>query len=405
MVQDSNASQTSLTTTSDVGSASVISPVTQFALPANFPVALSDQQKSAVAQNLGSANFLAITPREIATLGSDVEISLHHTLDGFLSKIDQFESPRVFKLFVELSEGIDNQKLPELADRILNGKPSKWESFKGMFNKKALAKAMEKTWEETRRLASGKTKTLVDLVGNMERELKTEQQRLDAEIRNMEQLKNAYRERFGDFAVAVAFTQAFLEQARTQVAKAEQTTDQNDPIQKVALDELRDKLQNLESRALALEGTLTRLPADQLVIRQLQNAGITTLQETTTTASARFASIKMTLLTLHGAMVTKGVQQLTDQGAALDANLALVRGTLMRDVVTNASNAPGDNRLAQAEQIREIVAESKALVDIVEQARASNTQKFAQAKQTFEQARAEMLTLGKQIRPDQQVKY
>ena len=34
----------------------------------------------------------------------------------------------------------------------------------------------------------------------------------------------------------------------------------------------------------------------------------------TTTASSRFASIKMTLLTLHGALVTQSVQQLADVG-------------------------------------------------------------------------------------------
>ena len=186
---------------------------------------------------------------------------------------------------------------------------------------------------------------------------------------------------------------------------AEQATDPNNPVQKAELDDLYDKFQALESRALALEGTLSRLPADQLVIRQLQNAGITTLQETSTTAASRFASIKMTLLTIHGALVTKGVQQLADQGAALDANLATVRATLMRDVVTRAANAPGDNRLAQAEQLRGIVSETTALVDIIEQARMGNVQKFGQARQMFAQARQEMLALGQQIRPDRQLSY
>lgn len=45
---------------------------------------------------------------------------------------------------------------------------------------------------------------------------------------------------------------------------AEQATDPNNPVQKAELDDLRDKFQALESRALALEGTLSRLPADQL---------------------------------------------------------------------------------------------------------------------------------------------
>lgn len=126
-----------------------------------------------------------------------------------MSKIDQFENPRLFKLVAELKEKVDQQELPALADRILNGRPSGWDRFRGMFSKKALAKAMDQVWEDTKRLASGKTKTLVDLVNTMDRELRTEQSKLEGEIRNMEQLKGAYRDRYSDFIVTVAFMSAF----------------------------------------------------------------------------------------------------------------------------------------------------------------------------------------------------
>lgn len=365
-----------------------------------FPIELSTKQKTDLQKKIDAVHVEGISSQEISELGVDVEKSLHEVLDSFLSKINQCENPRIFDLFTKLSEGIDKEKLPELADRILNGKLSMWGTVKGMFSKESLVKAKERAWEETRNLASGKTKTLVSLVKDMEHELVAEQQRLGAEIQNLEQLKNIYRERFSDFAVTVVFVQMFLERFKMLVSETEKNAHQ-DPVQKAELDELHDKLHLLESRTLALEGILTRLPADQLVIRQLNNAGIATLQETTTTALARFASMKMTLLALHGAMITKGVQQLTDQGAALDVNLSNIRNKLVLDVVARASNAPGDNRLAQAEQIRGIVANSRELVTIAEQSRANNIQKFAQAKQMFELARKDMLMLGKEIRLNQ----
>jgi uncharacterized protein YPO0396 len=136
------------------------------------------------------------------------------------------------------------------------------------------------------------------------------------------------------------------------------------------------------------------------VIRQLQNAGISTLQETTTTAASRFASIKMTLLTIHGALVTQGVQKLAQQGADLDANLLAVRSALMKDVVGKAASAPGENRLAQAQQLKAIVDDTRALVDVVEQARQKNQQMFEQARGMFAEARQEMMRLGQTIRPD-----
>jgi hypothetical protein len=338
--------------------------------------------------------------KDIAALGSEAERGLHQTLDGFLSHIDRFENGRLFNLFDALREDVDREDLPALAERILNSPPTLWQRMLGVFNKKAMARALSATWDETRRLASGKTRTLTDKVNKLETELAQEQQRLDQEITRLEQLKQAYRERFGEFLIATGFLKALASRSQTQVAAMELAVNTANPQQVFELDEARHKLQALQSRALAVEGTLTRLPSDQLVIRQLQNAGLATWQETTTTAAARFASIKMTLLTLHGALMTQGVQRLAGQGQALDENLSAVRNQIMRDVVSTSANMPGDNRLAQARQLQQIVAESRALQGIVVQARANNAVKFEQARQLLAQAQQEMLALGLEVRPD-----
>ena len=121
--------------------------------------------------------------------------------------------------------------------------------------------------------------------------------------------------------------------------------------------------------------------------------------------TGKLSNLPGTRSTLHGALVTQSVQQLADQGAALDQNLAGVRSALMKDVVTKAANAPGDNRLAQAQQLQAIVADTAQLVGVVEQARADNQQKFAQAREMFAKARQDMLAVGQQLRPDQPIKY
>jgi hypothetical protein len=111
------------------------------------------------------------------------------------------------------------------------------------------------------------------------------------------------------------------------------------------------------------------------------------------------------LLTIHSALVTKSVQQLAQQGANLDENLAGVRATLMKDVVAKAATAPGDNRLAQAQQLKSIVAETSNLVMLVEQARETNQVKFAQARELFAQARKDMLEIGLKVQPQNSIKY
>jgi HPt (histidine-containing phosphotransfer) domain-containing protein len=160
------------------------------------------------------------------------------------------------------------------------------------------------------------------------------------------------------------------------------------------LAEFEGKLQLLESRALALEGVYCRLPADQLVIQQIEQAGVATLQETATTAASRFANIKMTLLTLHGALAVKGVQRLSLASAQLDKQLTEMRGVLMRDVVQAASNAPAENRLAQVEQLRTVIAETKAINDIVQKAKFETKTKFETARIAFTAARQELATIS-----------
>ena len=153
-------------------------------------------------------------------------------------------------------------------------------------------------------------------------------------------------------------------------------------------------LQLLESRALALEGVYTRLPADQLVIQQIEQAGVATLQETATTIASRFASIKMTLLSIHGAFAVKSVQQLGERQARMDEQLTKLRGAALKDVAVAAARAPGDNRLAQAQQIEAIIVSTREIHELVEAARSETEEKFETARQKFAQARSELAALG-----------
>ncbi|MEY4765508.1 MAG: hypothetical protein RI907_2181 [Pseudomonadota bacterium] len=368
-------------------------------LPANFPLALTEEHQRRILGEIEGVSLASLGLADIPRLGSEVEQGLHRVLGQFMDRIEKADQPRIFKLVQQLGEAIEQEKLGELADRILNAQPTLWERVVGTFNRRALSRALSRAYEDVRLLASGKSKKLSDLIGRMEQELRQEQGRLEGEIQNLEALKLQYQSQFESFALATVLLNSLLTRGREEVAALQAAPAQD----ALALAQAQDKLQALESRCLAIEGLLTRLPSDQLVIRQLQNAGITTLQETTTTAAARFASIKMTLLTIHGALITQGVQRLAQQGAHLDDNLLAVRGKLMREVVQSAAQAPGDNRLAQARQLQAIVADSQALVTIVEQARSRNAQSFQQARDLFAQARQDMVQLGMVVRPDQQL--
>lgn len=367
-------------------------------VPSTFPIVLSEDQLKKVEVLLEKTpDIVNIKLQDIATLGSEEEMRLHQTLNGFLSRIDQFDNPRLFKLVNELTDVVEKENLGELADRILDGKLTLGDKLRNLFTKKGMEEAMEKVWEETKNLLRGKTKTLVDIVTKLESGYKIEQQKVGNGIVTMDQLKLAYREHFKDFVVVCAFMAGYFERSKNQVAMIEQSLDSSDVIQQSDFKELQLRLQALESREIAHVGTMTKFPADYSQIQDLQGAAIQTLQETSTTAASRFASIKMTLITLNNALITRGLQQIAEKGAALDRNLAAVRGRVTKDVVTKAANAPGDNRKAQAEMIQKIVRETAELKAIVEQAKTTNAQKFSEARQSLEASRQELLALGTHV--------
>lgn len=349
---------------------------------------LDSATREQVLAKVATTDVASLPLSAIAGLGADAEQALARVLDAFLGQIDEAGAPRLFKLVDGLQQHIEREDLPGVARAILDARPTLGERLRSLFSRQGMRKAGERAYERACRLASGKTRTLAEQVGEMERTAQSEQARLLANLHMLEALKQSYRDHWQVFLAATALVDGLWRKAQRMPTPAG-----------LSETEWQDHVQALENRALALEGALSRLPADQLVIRQLQNAGMATLQEVAATLAGRFNSIRMTLLTLHGARLTQDLQRLAAAGAQLDANLARVRGQLVRDVAVQAAVAPSEQRLAQARQLQEIVAESRYLQELLGAARDASRERQAEARRLFAEARQAMLALGHEIRP------
>ena len=368
---------------------------TALALPQNFPVNLEPQQAQALQARVEKFDFAAIPAQHISSLGQEPTVALNRVLDGFLDRVNKAENPQIFKLVDTLTEEVAKERIGELAEQILSTKPGLMDRFLGFFSKKALQRGLDKAYEEMGRVARVKSKSLSDVVEAMEKKLQLEMNKLNEELRVMDTLKGEYRKAFVSFAEEVAFLHNALAKAQAQMPTLLAAADKD----VIRQQELQDKLQNLESVALSREAMMTRMPAEQLIIRQLQNAGVSTLQELSVTMGDRFASIRMTLLGIHGANLVRGVQRLGQANANLDNQLQEARAKLMGTVVATAANAPGDNRLQQANNLKRVVADTQALQNIVETARDTNKAKFEEARNTMAEVRQDLLALGIQINP------
>ncbi len=358
-------------------------------------ITLREDQAAIAEEQLRKLDFNSIKPAEITMIGHEAEAALTQTLDGFLAGIGRFENPALFALFDRLKHGVDDAKLPALLANIQSGKIGLFARIRGLFSKKALAVAAQTAYQSTCDMVSGSTNTLKGVLSELERELQTAMTSLLGELRDFDALQMTYAKRIEEFAIVAAVAKAFLSQAKAKVEKCRaDLAGSQDLLARAEFETMEHKLQLLESRALALEGTYTRLPADRMIIQQIEAAGVQTLQETATTATARFSSIKTTLIALHGALQVKGVQRLNAQHADLDRQLGAIRTALTKEVVTAAANAPGDNRVAQATHLQDLIRLNGEIQSMVSAARAANTTKFETARNMFSDARRELNTLS-----------
>lgn len=358
-------------------------------------IVLTEDQAAAAEQMLAQFNFMTMPPAEIIQIGLPAEQGLQTTLNGFLSRLNTQSSGKVFALFDRLGKGVSDADLPEVVKKIQNDKPGWFALLVGRIKGKKPDEVARDAYDKVKAIVSGRTRTLADVLNGLETELADEMKNLLEELQALEDLKTSYHGHVGTFAIAAGAAQAMLAKARADVEKKEADVNEKpSATAQTLLQELKNKLQLLESRALALEGTYTRLPADQLVTQEIEQAGIATLQETATTASSRFANIKMTVLRIHGSFAVKGVQQLNQKQAQLDAQLAEVGRSLAKDIVTTSANAPGENRLAQVKQIEQIITDTVALNHIIAQARKDNEAKFKIAREKFAAARDSLSKLS-----------
>ncbi|MDE2446887.1 MAG: hypothetical protein KGO94_11950 [Alphaproteobacteria bacterium] len=372
-----------------------LNPPVALQVPLNTgAIVLRTEQLPMAEDALNKLDFGKTASGDIVKLGLGAEQALQRTLDGFLSRLDQKAASRLFDLFGQLEKGVEDAKLPEILERIQSGaKPGFLAQLWGKLSGKKPEDLIRDLMEEVGGLVSGRTKTLADKMQGLESELQREMQKLFGELKTLESLKQSYATHFDEFTLEAGVARAFLDKAKAFVEVERSKADAADVQAQARMRDLEERLRLLESRALALEGTYTRLPADQMVIQQIEQAGVATLQETATTVASRFASIKMTLLSLQGAFAVKTVQQIGERQARLDEQLTKVRNATIKDVAVTAAKAPGENRLAQAKQIEGIVASTREIHGLIADAKKDTTAKFDEARAVFANARQALADL------------
>ena len=352
-------------------------------IPDNFLMTLDDQQVVALQKRVDEFDFAGTPAEKLARLSTEPTESLNRALSAYLDRIQKHENPQLFKLIDSVTEAVTKEKLDELATQMQSPKLGLMDRIVGSLSKKALQRSLDQAYEDLGRLARNKSKTLSDVINEKERTLQVEMAKLSEELRQMASLRADLGRAFLSFGEEVVFLKSALAKSQAQAPVLQAAAGNNAMVKQ----DVEDKLRVLESVAISRETMMTRLPAEALIIRELENAGVNTLLELSVTSGDGFAAIRMTLLSIHAANMVGGVQRLGQSNATLSSNLQRIRAITAGAVVEEAANAPGRNRLAQAQDLMKVVTDTTNLRTIVENAKVENAAKNAEAVAILTQAR------------------
>lgn len=355
-------------------------------LPANFPVQLTADSIEKIQSDVAVFDLAQADLKTLSTQGEASYKALNRTLDSYLQDVTQASQPQFFKLVDALSDEVEKQKLGEVAHAILTAKPSLADRFIGLFNRRHLRNATDKVFETLGNAAKLRTKSLADLVNAKEREMDADLQHLAARMTALSTVKVQLRDSFYAFGEDTARLYGLLAVAEAQLPHLLAASSRDLVAQK----DLEDKVQALKSLAIARETMLTRLPAEALVMRAIENAGYSTLREVATDTRQQFAEVRLGLLKVNAAFEVKSVQRAHESTARLAKNLQDLSMELGTEVAVRAEQLPGENRLANAKHLQDFIQTFQSWSAKTAEARKKSDLEMAESVQVLSQVRNDL---------------
>lgn len=369
---------------------------TTLELPNNFPIRLTPQEEQGIIGAINTTDIEQKSLLEISTMANASEQALHKAMDPFLDNINKYDNPALFRYIDKLQKDVNEADLPKIVQELNDIELGLFDKIKSFFNRKTPEQIRKEMIGKLMETFGLKTKTLKDSIDQIEQGIRKEMNDVTAQIGVMENLKTQYQQFVAQFAKETAFLYGLQKKSERQFEALKQAH----PDDTGRIREFEAKLEALKSRALIVEGMLTKIPADQMIIRQIQEVGIKTLSETGSSMYSRFSSIKQTVIALHASMKNQDLQLVEASGRSLDQNLQSVNSMVLKNTATTAATMAGNNRVHQAQQIQSLLDTVAEVEKIKEEGMRKNEENFTKARSMLEESRQRSLQLGIVVQPN-----
>ena len=272
------------------------------------------------------------------------------------------QTPGLFGLIDDLSKNIQDAELDAIWRKAVNAKPTLWARFLNVFNNKSSRQSLNDQFMGLSTILDNRGKGLEKKLGEIEKELLKQQNEQLINIKTLETSFDLYYQSFlglREQLVMVSYLEhyytSYLDFLRSESTKA------NDLVINNQLRNAEEVHRDIQDKRLVIHKAMLQMP-----ITTQQNANLVTvcknlLKEIENTRLSSFPTIRSNLLGLGISLRTQQAMMTNDSAQELDRNLAKMAVKVSGDLTEKGILLSSESRLREAETLKSLVDELKAL--------------------------------------------
>lgn len=313
-------------------------------------------------KKLGLDKVENLTYEHVSAIGKEEFTLLNSKLKEFTSRMTAVQTPGLFGLIDDLSKNIQDAELDAIWRKAVNAKPTLWARFLNVFNNKSSRESLNAQFVGLSTILDSRGKGLEKKLGEIEKELLKQQNEQLINIKTLETSFDLYYQSFlglREQLVMVSYLEhyytSYLDFLRSESTKA------NDLVINNQLRNAEEVHRDIQDKRLVIHKAMLQMP-----ITTQQNANLVTvcknlLKEIENTRLSSFPTIRSNLLGLGISLRTQQAMMTNDSAQELDRNLAKMAVKVSGDLTEKGVLLSSESRLREAETLKCLVEELKAL--------------------------------------------
>lgn len=340
------------------------------------------------------ANMDNVTFETISNIGRKEFTDLNNALKEFTSKVSNVKSPGLFQLIDTLQKNVSDADLEGIWNKTVNTKPTVWAKIKSVVSPHAINESLSNQYTKIYEMISERGKGLELKIGECEKQLLSQKREQENNLRDLSKSYDMYYKSFNELKkeyLFIAYIEANYENSLAAFKNTVDSSTQELSIKKQLAD-YESSLKDIVNKRLLMESSIIKLPLTVIQNKQLEESCKNILKEIDSVTLSSFPTIRQNLASLAIALNAQQGLMSADSIKRLELNSSKLALQTTEKLAIESERMASQNRLKEAEQIRDFYLNFKAMQENVSRTREESTKTIAQVEKilsdTAEQLKA-----------------